>query len=677
MVNTTATRLKQCMVALLAWLIALPALAVSLEQFRVNPLAGDQLVLEMEFDMPPAVTEQLTQEPASLVLRLPGASSALAKNQIPIERQGISTIDIRRAGSALEVVIPMERLQPYRVQRDNKMVMVLLGAGITGSSNAGTMLPPGTINTLAGIDFQRGAKGQGQVVVELEQSAAAMDLQKHGNRLDISFYNTHIPDRLLKTYDVNDFATVANRIKTRRDRENVVLAVETAGDFEYQYDQNGRRVVIELVKPAARVSAKSTGKRYGGKPISMNFQDIPVRTALQLIADFNSFNLVTTDSVQGNLTLRLDGVPWEQALDTILQVQGLDKRLDGNILLVAPASELAQQEQQKLESRQAKEVLAPLETEFLQVNYAKAVDVVALLTNESTRLLSERGAIAVDERTNMLVIKDTRDNIESIRRMLTLLDIPIKQVVIEARIVTIDDGFEEAFGVRWGFTNDTSGGHNNTAIGGTTEGLRARDDDGRRIDDSFNVNLPVKDAPGSIAFQIAKLGGGRILDLELSALEEEKRAEIIASPRVTTSNQMAAEIKQGLQIPFPTTSEQGTNTEFKDAFLSLNVTPQITPDNRVVLDLIVTQNSAEPILVRGEFEIAINTQSITTQVLVNDGETLVLGGIFQQDIIRNVSKVPVLGDIPVVGRLFKRTSDNNRKRELIIFVTPRIVHDSI
>lgn len=422
----------------------------------------------------------------------------------------------------------------------------------------------------------------------------------------------------------------------------------------------GRLMVSVLLSLALMPAMAQQLSQQGNKGISMNFQDIPVRTALQILADFNQVNLVTTDSVQGNLTLRLDNVPWSQALDTILQVRGLDKRMNGNILLVAPAAELALQEQSQLENQQAQQVLAPLETEFLQINYAKAASMLALLSNESTRLLSERGAIAVDDRTNMLVIKDTRESISNVRRMLTLLDIPIKQVVIEARMVTINEGLEQELGINWEYRNDTAGGSNQT------EG-------------NLNVNLPVSAEGGSIGLQIAKLSGGNILDLELTALERENRAEIIASPRVTTSNQKSAVIQQGVQIPYSTVSEQGTNVEFADAYLSLEVTPQITPDHRVVLDLLVTQDSVGEFITQadGSEVPSINAQSVTTQVLVNDGETLVLGGIYQQDILRRVSKVPLLGDIPVMGHLFKSTQDTNRKRELIIFVTPRIVHDSI
>ncbi|PSJ46547.1 type IV pilus secretin PilQ [Zobellella endophytica] len=653
------------------------AQAVSLESLKVNPLTGDQLLLELEFDMPPlGVTELMRYQPDRLVLQIPDGRSALRENVIPIERQGIELVDVRRVGRNLEVAVGMDRVQPYQVTVEDNSLRLLLGRAVSGTSSSGATLPPGAINSITGVDFRRGRDGQGQVLVNLDKSSAAVDMQVRGNQLIAQFHNTHIPDELLQALDVNDFATVVSRITSSRDRGTALLTVETTGAFDYRYDQSERMFVLEVARPAAAAAvANDDRRRYTGKPISMNFQDIPVRTVLQLIADFNNFNLVTTDSVQGNITLRLDGVPWEQALDIILQVRGLDKRLDGNILLIAPAAELAQQEQQQLENRQAQEVLAPLVTEFLQVNYAKATDVVALLSNESTRLLTERGAIAVDDRTNTLVIKDTRESIDNIRRMLELLDIPIKQVVIEARMVTIDDGFEEAFGVRWGYSNttSTSGNRNQQSVSGTLEGLRSA------VDNSLNVNLPVAGAAGNIAFQIAKLGGGRILDLELSALERENRAEIIASPRVTTSNQKPALIEQGTQIPFSSTSNAGTEVEFQDAVLSLRVTPQITPDNRVVLDLTVTQDTIGeriPQATGGE-AVAINTQSITTQVLVNDGETLVLGGIFQQNITRNVTKVPVLGDIPVVGNLFKTTRDNNAKRELIIFVTPRIVHDSL
>ncbi len=401
---------------------------------------------------------------------------------------------------------------------------------------------------------------------------------------------------------------------------------------------------------------------------------------LQLIADFNNLNLVTTDSVGGNITLRLDGVPWEQALDIILKVRGLDKRLDNNILLVAPAEEIAAREKQQLESRNQVADLAQLYTEYLQINYAKASEVAALLSSESTKLLSPRGAVSVDERTNVLVVKDTADVISSIKRMLDILDIPVKQVVIEARMVTIDDGFDEALGVRWGVTKND--GHGNSTSGS----IEGNDGSGNgtgtntkpSVDDRMNVNLPVTNAAGTLAFQVARLADGTLLDLELSALEKESKAEIIASPRVTTANQKPALIEQGTEIPYVESSSSGaTSVTFKKAVLSLKVTPQITPDNRVILDLTVTQDTKGETVPTGTGDaVSINAQSITTQVLVNNGETLVLGGIYQQTIKSDVTKVPLLGDIPGLGALFRKTTSENKKRELLIFVTPKIVTDA-
>ncbi|PSJ45104.1 type IV pilus secretin PilQ [Zobellella taiwanensis] len=657
---------------------AVPAWAATLEQFRVNPLTGEQLLLELEFDGPvPAVSELLRQQPDRLVLQLPGTVSALAQNLIPIERQGVGMVDIRRIGTNLEVAVGLDRRQPYRISTEGNRLQLLLGEQVAGQDGAGASLPPGTINILTGVDFRRGHDGQGQVLISLGQSTAAVDMQVRGNRLVASFHNTHIEDDQLQTYDVTDFATPVRQVAASRERDRALVTVETDGPFEYRYDQSERMFVLEVSRPAAPASAApDTGKRYGGKPISMNFQDIPVRTVLQLIADFNNFNLVTTDSVQGNITLRLDGVPWEQALDTILQVRGLDKRLEGNILLVAPAAELAGQERQQLENRQAQEVLAPLVTEFLQVNYAKAADIQALLvgegrssthrdgapeneratTSSAGRLVSERGSVAIDERTNILMIKDTRESIENIRRLLGLLDVPIKQVVIEARMVSVSEGLDEALGIRWSYFDSNMGNDKIRDLG-------------------FNVNLPIANPAGTLELQLAKLSDGRILDLELQALEKENRAEIIASPRVATSSQQQAEIRQGVQIPYTTVDDKGVvKTAFAPAELSLTVTPLITPDNRLVLDLEVTQNTVGALVsvAGGGQAPSINTQSVKTQLLVNDGETLVLGGIFQQLTQSGVTKIPVLGDIPVVGNLFKSREEKHEKRELLIFVTPRI-----
>ena len=415
---------------------------------------------------------------------------------------------------------------------------------------------------------------------------------------------------------------------------------------------------------------------FTGRTISLNFQDIPVRTVLQIIADYNEFNLITSDTVTGNITLRLDGVPWDQALDIILKVKGLDKRMQGNILMVAPSDELAAREAKNLQAQQQVEELAPLYSEYVQINYAKATELADLIKNEDTSILSSRGSVSVDERTNTLLIRDTTKIIEDIKRMVNILDIPVRQVIIEARMVTVKDNVNEELGIRWGITNTDGQFATSGSLGGTSIANNIATNPGigniPPLSDRLNVNLPVVNPAGALAFQVARLADGTILDLELSAMEKENKGEIIASPRITTANQKEAYIEQGVEIPYQEASSSGaTSTQFKKAVLSLTVTPHITPDNKIILDLVVTQDTVSD--VQSGQAPAIDTQRIGTQVLVNNGETIVLGGIYQQSIISTISKVPVLGDIPYFGWLFRNSNQFNEKKELLIFVTPRIV----
>ena len=408
-----------------------------------------------------------------------------------------------------------------------------------------------------------------------------------------------------------------------------------------------------------------------GQKISLNFQNISVRTVLQIIADYNNFNLITSDSVTGNITLRLDNVPWDQALDIILNVKGLEQRLQGNILIVASSDELLAREAKALEAMQHVEELAPLYTQYLQINYAKATELLSLIKNKSNSILSIRGSANVDERTNMLLINDTASSIKNIKRMIALLDVPIRQVIIEARMVTVKDNINEELGIRWGITKTS----NNYSTSGTLKGLNTTTDSrtpALSLNDSLNVNLPVNNPTGSLAFQVAKLANGTILDLELSALEKENKGEIIASPRIMTANKKEAYIEQGVEIPYQEASSSGsTSTQFKKAVLSLTVTPHITPDDRIILDLVVTQDTISDRL-NGSAP-AIDTQRIGTQVLASNGETIVLGGIYQQQVINSIAKVPILGNIPYLGRLFSSSRHFNERKELLIFVTPRIV----
>jgi len=713
----------------------------ALQEVKVNPLLADQLLLELSFSEPVSgFTDRLSYEPNQLLLHVPGAIGALTVNPLPIKQQGVDNLKVEGKGEGLDIKIALDQLTPYQVHQQGNKLLVSLGEK-AGQPVAATAVSPAAspsalvrsqpvtqsalidtqrvaqnqsqyqpaavsspvaapapvaaskpvlsvsqantggayFNSVKGVDFRRGKEGQGEFLVTLDNSSAAVDVSSRGQKVLAKFHGTRIPDDQLNLINVQDFATPVSQVEVFRQGNDTLFELSVNGQFDYRYDQADKMFIIEVKKRVAT----TTAKQYQGKPISLNFQDIPVRTVLQIIADFNNLNLVTTDSVSGNITLRLDGVPWEQALDIILKVRGLDKRLDNNILLVAPADEIAAREKQQLESRNQVADLAPLYTEYLQINYAKASEVAALLSSDSTKLLSPRGAVSVDERTNVLVVKDTADVIGNVKRMLDILDIPVKQVVIEARMVTIDDGFDEALGVRWGVTktdghgNGTSGtieGNDGSGNNGSTSAITRPD-----IEDRLNVNLPVTNAAGTLAFQVARLANGTLLDLELSALEKESKAEIIASPRVTTANQKPALIEQGTEIPYVESSSSGaTSVTFKKAVLSLKVTPQITPDNRVILDLTVTQDTKGETVPTGTGDaVSINAQSITTQVLVNNGETLVLGGIYQQTIKSDVSKVPLLGDIPGLGYLFKKTTSENKKRELLIFVTPRIVTDAL
>ncbi len=427
----------------------------------------------------------------------------------------------------------------------------------------------------------------------------------------------------------------------------------------------------EEMKPELEVEESRTDK------LSVNFQDIPVRQVLQQIADYNDFNLVVSDGVSGNLTLRVKEVPWPQLLDIILRMKGLEKRMDGSVLLVATAAEIAQFRQQKLEQEKVTAELQPLESEIIAVRFAKAADIAALLSDSAaTRMLSERGAISIDTRTNSLLIRDIAINIQAMKTIITALDVPVKQVQIEARIVSLNEGDLQELGVRWGFSS-TNGSH---SVGGSIENnlanLNLYGDSDSSLDDFLNVNLAATSVNAStIAFQVAKLGSDTLLDLELSALQRESRAEVISSPRLITTNKQPAYIEQGTEIPYLEAASSGaTSVNFKKAVLSLKVTPQITSDNRLILDLNVTQDRPGQVVKTGTGEaVAIDTQRIGTQVLVNNGETIVLGGIYQHSVSDTVDQVPLLGDIPLLGALFRRTYQQMGKSELLIFVTPTVV----
>jgi len=653
---------------------------------RYNPLLKGETELQLVFD------EELTVEPKVQVFNSPAriemffdtAELEVGLNDVAVNQAGISSVTNVLTDSGLKVTVNLDRLKIYETEVNNNLVSIRVSENpLTESENEDVMMDSGDvsgnyINRIQSIDFRRGEKGEAKVLVFLQDTQAAIEVHESGGKIYADFHNTDILDDLLYELDVLDFGTVVSNIETFKEDGLSRVVIEPNAQFTFTYQQIDNILTLVVEKDETQNAYLDGGIEYQGRPMTLNFQDISVRAALQIIAGYNDFNLVTSDSVTGNITLRLDGVPWDQALDVVLRIKGLDKRMDGSILMVAPAEELAAREAKDLKAKQQVEDLEPLYSEYIRLNYAKAENFADLLKTDTNSIITPRGSVSVDQRTNTLLVKDTVKSIENIRRMIETLDIPVQQVVIESRMVTVRDNVTEDLGVRWGFSDQGS----SVGISGSLEGAEGiynatSTSNAPSISERLNVNLPISNPAASIGLHIAKLANGTLIDLELSALEEENKGEIIASPRIIAANQQKARIEQGTEIPYTESASSGATTvSFKKAVLSLEVTPHITPDNKVILDLIITQDTRGDTVQTGTGEaVSIDTQEIQTQVLVENGQTVVLGGIFQQQIINTTSKVPILGDIPYVGRLFKTTSEFNEKRELLIFVTPKIQID--
>ncbi|WP_448249432.1 type IV pilus secretin PilQ [Thalassotalea agariperforans] len=646
--------------------------AASVTSVKYNTIQNDEI--ELVFSLSENISIQpivkTSIEPAQINITFAADSFDENLAFTEIAHAGVNSVEINKTAGNVVAAIHLDALSVFDVSQVDNTFSIVLNKGV--ANTAVTKITPvggDFINNIESIDFRKNKDDEAQLIINLADSMVAVDVRDRLGQLFVEFHNTAIIEDLLYKLDVTDFGTLVQGIETFKDGRNARLVVDIDGEYEFEHQQLNNVFTLSVSKKAETPGYLEDADDFSGRAISLNFQDISVRTVLQIIADYNGFNLVTSDTVSGNITLRLDGVPWDQALDIILKVKGLDKRMDGNILMVAPSDELAAREARELQAKQQVEELAPLYSEYVQINYAKALEFANLIKNEDTSILSERGSVSVDERTNTLLIRDTAKSIEDIKRMVSVLDVPVRQVVIESRMVTVKDNINEELGIRWGVT-DISG---DSATSGTLQGA---DVAGAGLvpdlSDRLNVNLPSSTPAGSIAFQVARLADGTILDLELSAMEKENKGEIIASPRITTANQKEAYIEQGVEIPYQEAASSGaTATQFKKAVLSLTVTPHITPDDRIILDLVVTQDTVSSI--QNGSAPAIDTQRIGTQVLVNNGETIVLGGIYQQQIVSTVSKVPVLGDIPYFGWLFRNSNNFNEKKELLIFVTPRIV----
>ena len=667
-------------------LLALMATAVDaadLTAMNFNALGGDKVEIRLTLsEAVPSPKAFTTDNPARISLDLPGVALTLDKKSMPIGAGFARSVSVAEAQGRTRVVVNLEQQVPYSTRVDGNDLVILLGdssgttvAAAAGSSSTTAVAKPVTAKSGSGIqsvDFRRGEKGEGRVVFRLGNPKIGVDVRQEGRTVIADFIGTSIPNELIRKLDVLDFGTPAKVVDVSRRGGNVSVRIDTTGEFDYLAYQANEMFTLEL-KPLTKAEVEERKLReptYTGNRLSLNFQDIPVRAVLQVIADYTSINMVTSDSVGGSITLRLQNVPWDQALDLILKTKGLDKRQNGNVMMVAPADEIAARERLSLETEKQQEELIQLRSEFIQINYAKATDIAKLLKDKDNVLLSERGQVSVDDRTNTLLVQDTPRKLDEVRALIRTLDIPVRQVLIESRVVIANDDFTRELGVRFGLSDKNS----QSGFSGTLNGAESMANTGTAdLADRLNVNMPVESPAGSIGVNLGRLTDGTILDLELSALEAESRGEVIASPRLMTANQRESFIETGVEIPYLQASSAGnTNVTFRKAVLSLTVKPLITPDDNVILDLTVTKDSLGVDTPRGP---AIDTKEVNTQVLARSGETIVLGGVYEEETFNNVRKVPLLGDIPGLGWLFRNKENQNNKQELLIFVTPKIIKD--
>ncbi|TYC60423.1 type IV pilus secretin PilQ [Marinobacter sp. BW6] len=664
--------------------------AVTLEDVSFSSLPGERLEVTLQFDgAPPEPSGYTIERPARIAVDLRDTTSGLNSRSVPLGSGNAQSMTVVETKDRTRLIFNLVELVPYdTVRSGNSLVMTIGGQaqGVAASSSASvpqsnSSAGPMSSNALAGVDFRRGKDGEGRVLVDLGSSSTPVDLTERAGKIRLTMDGIEVPSDLRRRLDVTDFATPVTRIDTFVEDGNAVVEISPEGNYDYIAYQSGSQftVSVEALSQEEAESRREEKFPYTGDKLSLNFQDIEVRSVLQLIADFTGLNLVASDTVGGSITLRLQNVPWDQALDLILKTKGLDKRQIGNVLLVAPADEIAAREKLELETNKQIAELAPVRLDIIQVNYAKAADVVALI-KEDEELISDRGFVSSDVRTNTISVRETAEKLDEIRRLVSTWDVPVRQVSIEARIVRAQTNVAEDLGVRWGGAAYDVSGDNVFTVGGSQQSLQ-------EARDAAAGNSNTITFPGALAVDLGVTGEGAssfaigwgsddfLVDLELSALESDGQAEVVSQPRVVTADRQTASIKSGEEIPYQEASSSGaTSVSFKEAVLSLEVTPQITPDDKIIMDLVVNQDS------RGEVTAgipSINTNEVTTQVLVGNGETVVLGGIFQSEVATQTTKTPFLGDIPYLGRLFKRTEHIDERSELLIFITPKIIKNDL
>jgi type IV pilus assembly protein PilQ len=682
--------------------------SLKLESIDVQT-SGQQVQLKLHLSGPaPEPLPFTIDKPARIAFDLPNTTLALASRRIDVRSGGVDTVLAAEANGRSRLVVNVDSLIPYTTKVDGNNIIVTLGRQV-GDALAGSNAAPHpgsgqsavpVERSIKTIDFRRGADGTGRVIVQLSDPRTPVNVRQEGNQVVVDFAGTLMPKNLMRRYDVMDFATPVQSVDAIRVEGSSRLVITAQGDFEQLAYQSDNQYTVEIKPSLKRNAAADEKKEYTGERLTLNFQDIDVRSVLQLLADTSGQNIVVSDSVTGNLTLRLQNVPWDQALDIVLRTKGLDKRRQDNVIIIGPTEELANREKAELAAHKEVQDLSPIRSEFMTVNYAKVADLAKMIRptgggatgGGKNTLLSNRGSLSIDERTNTLLVQDTAENLAEIRRLVQTLDVPVKQVLIECRIVVVSDTFERDLGAQFGITTAQKNGNNGLlAVTGSGAGAdtivqSAITNYGKSaspfpvatpaLANRYMVNTPAANTNGSIG--VSLLAGSYLVDLALSAAENEGKSETISSPRVITANQKQAVILQGTEIPYQESASSGaTTTQFKNAVLSLKVTPLITPDNRVILDLDVSDDTVgqQVTSATGGTVPSIDTRQIQTQVLVGDGQTVVLGGILETTKSYAANKVPFLGDIPVLGNLFKSTTNINNKTELLIFITPKILRE--
>lgn len=672
---------------------------MSLQSIQVSSIEGNRIKVKLKLSHPIATPKNFAiDNPAKIVLDFPGIKNALsaAESRAEYNLGVVRRVNVVEAQKRTRVVIDLHESVPYELTTAGNEINIIIAPGVPAAQNNDpfkgqyfSKQPSSAQYHIKNIDFRRGSQAEGRVLVDLSQQNVAIDLKEEGTQIRIRFINAQLPSRLQRKLDVTDFGTPVVSVNTIQQGNDVEMLLKIDGYAEHIAYQADNRFSIE-VRPLTKSEKEAKNKKdfqYTGERLSLNFQDIEVRSVLQLIADFTSINIVSSDTVRGSVTLRLKNVPWDQALDIIMKTKGLAKRQVGNVLLIGPSEEISAREKLELQTSQQVEDLAPLQSEYIQINYAKAATLAALLKAEENSLMSTRGTVSVDDRTNILLVQDTAAKIDEIRKLVHRLDVPVRQVLIESRVVFATDDFEDALGVEFGAAlklrpgNEPVLGLAGSALASSTIATAANPSAAvaaTSVADRLSVDLPVS-LPGGGAtgfgLTIAALPGGTILDLELAALESEGLGKIVASPRIVTSNQQQAYIEAGEEIPYlQATASGATSVAFKKAVLRLDVTPQITPDDNIILDLTVNQDSRGAVTAGVP---SINTREMHTKVLVGNGETVVLGGIYQQEKGETVRRVPFLGKLPLVGWLFKSETHLDKRNELLIFVTPKIIQEGV